>query len=191
MDRTEREEQFFKYRQEADILLENRDRIEANCGQLVCEKDSCEGCSVHNKLGFIEKVVSRLRQKADELLLKCGTWSYTIMGNRRAGELRGRLFSIMFRTLSDEEIDQYPRKLSDSIIRVAIERSYKRLVCFTSSQLSRLAYQVLGVFLMKYGAKMTDDVRSRILEFSRWEDEEDQLIHKKDRAEEIALLQNR
>ena len=42
---------------------------------------------------------------------------------------------------------------------------------------------------MEYGAKMTEDVRERILEFSRWEDEEGQLVHKKDREErEMYLL---
>ncbi|KKN56234.1 hypothetical protein LCGC14_0574410 [marine sediment metagenome] len=188
MDRFERENTILKIRQDVDILLENRDIIEANCGQLVCEKDSCEDCIVHYKLGFIEKEVSRLREKADDLLIKCDTWSYTIMGNRRAGWLWSRLFDIMFRTLKDEEIDQYPHKLPDGLIKEAIERNYKRLVCFTNSQISRLAYQVLEVFLMKYGARMTEDVRKRILEFSSWEDEEEQLIYKREWEERKLYL---
>ena len=39
---------------------------------------------------------------------------------------------------------------------------------------SRLVYLVLGVFLLEYGGKVTQEVRSEILDYSNWEFERHQ-----------------
>ena len=41
---------------------------------------------------------------------------------------------------------------------------------------------------MKYGAKMTENVRTLILEYSKWEDEKDQLTKKRDISERKKYL---
>ncbi|MFW9895721.1 MAG: hypothetical protein ACFFD7_07945 [Candidatus Thorarchaeota archaeon] len=188
MGKIEREDAMHKIKDDIEHLLNKRNTLEVNCGRLICNKDSCDKCEVEKELRFIESTILSLREKIDNILIECNFWSYTIMGNKKAEILWWKLLGIIFRSLTDAEREQYPNELPDFLIKELIMRRYKRLVCFTNSQISRLAYQVLGVFLMKYGAKMTEQVRNRILKFSSWDDEEDQLINKKDREERRMYL---
>jgi len=80
------------------------------------------------------------------------------------------------------------RHVSDDRVKQLIEDLYEDLVKTVIENKSRLAYQVLGVFLMEFGAKMTAAVRELILMHSRWEDEEEQLFDEKDRAERFYHL---
>ena len=115
-----------------------------------------------------------------------GTWSYTIMGNSEAWVYWSRLYELIQSSLSDEE-DRLEH-ISDDRVRHLIEERYEDLIRFIIEQKSRLAYQVFGVFLMKYGAKMINDIRELILKYSSWEDEKDQLIDEDDKSERFFYL---
>ncbi len=69
-----------------------------------------------------------------------------------------------------------------------VERCYDELIEMALTKNSRLAFQVLGYFLLTYGAKMTDDLKLLILENSRWIDDRRQLKEKKDRIERRKYL---
>ncbi|MFX1588211.1 MAG: hypothetical protein ACFFC1_08655, partial [Promethearchaeota archaeon] len=62
-----------------------------------------------------------------------------------------------------------------------IERCYDDLVEFSHQQNSRLAFQVLGYFLMDDRVKMTDDVKRLILKNSLWKDERHKFKDKESR----------
>ena len=102
-------------------------------------------------------------------------WSYTIMGNRQAWCFWDDFFSILLSHLTSQEDVAYPVKLSDEIIRILIDRGYDQLLSFASRSNSHLAFQVLGVLLMQYGARMTEEMRGLILSNSKWENESYQL----------------
>jgi len=78
--------------------------------------------------------------------------------------------------------------IPNSIIKSFIQKKYDELVTLVSEQKSRLAFQVFGVFLMRHGAKMTDNVKELILKHSHWEDEKEQLLESKDRNERMFYL---
>lgn len=116
-----------------------------------------------------------------------GTWSYTIMGNTEAWVYWSHFYELIRSSLSDKEEVEH---ISDDRIRDLIADLFEDLVKNAIEYKSRLAYQVLGVFLMKFGAKMNSAIRELILIHSRWEDEEDHLFDEKDRAERFYHLSN-
>jgi len=98
------------------------------------------------------------------------------------------LFDIAYTSATDEEFKKYhkgtrgvyPREFFNRLVK----RSYDKLLKFVfNHQNPRLAFQVLGVFILNHGAKMSDDIRLLILTHSDWEAEQDQLMNKQDRAE--------
>ena len=115
------------------------------------------------------------------------TWSHTIMGNDRAEELWDHLFDIAYSYATEEEFKKYHREVGDSypheFYRVLINRSFEELVEFVFKDSSRLAFQVLGVFIINKGASMPEDIRELILAHSEWEDERDKIDDDKDRVE--------
>ena len=114
------------------------------------------------------------------------TWSYTIMGCSKAFFYDATFFDYIYPFLTEGKgrNEPFPEKQFVSIIK----QKYDKLLDLVIKQKSRLAYQVFGVFLMRNGAKMTDDVRKLILKHSRWEDEEYQLIDSEDRLERLYYL---
>ncbi len=115
------------------------------------------------------------------------TWSYTIMGNSQAHIFLARFNNIVDNALSDVE-KRTLREIPDERRKELIEQTYEVLVSFAIRQKSRLAYQVLGVYLMDHGAKMTNALKELILINSRWDDEKDQLFDEKDKAERFYYL---
>lgn len=115
------------------------------------------------------------------------TWSYTIMGNSQANIFFARFNDIVDNALSDIEKETL-REISDERNKELIEQTYEDLVRLAIKQKSRLAYQVLGVYLMKFGAKMTNALKELILINSNWDDEKDQLFDEKDKAERFYYL---
>ena len=92
------------------------------------------------------------------------------MGNWRANHYFEDLFSICWESKTDEEKKQVRRgnKLIGSM-RVLIVRCFDELISFVREQHSRLAYLVLGWFLMFFGGKMTKEVKEQILKYSKWD----------------------
>ena len=73
--------------------------------------------------------------------------------------------------------------------RVLIERAYNALVTYAHEKKSRLAFMVLGCFIMLYKGKLTDKLKQIILKYSVWEYEKDQLKKRKDRKERKRFLE--
>lgn len=115
------------------------------------------------------------------------TWSYTIMGCSMASTYWFQFSELVDSYLTEDERKTF-RYVPEERWRNLINERYEELVDIAISRRSMLAYQVLGVFLMKFGAKMTNCLKELILVYSRWEDEENQLFNEKDRAERFFYL---
>ena len=114
------------------------------------------------------------------------------MGNEKAWDFWHDFFSLCQDHKTSEEYEKYPsklpKKLRSYLICKLVERCYDEIVGMALTKNSRLAFQVLGYFLLSYGAKMTEDVRILILKNSRWVDDRRQLKDKKDRTERRKYL---
>ena len=119
---------------------------------------------------------------------KIETWSYSIMGNDEASSLDFDFIKIKNRYLTPEEDKRYPRNIPENMHEVLIERAYGHLVAHAYRKESRLAFIVLGRFLMLNKGKITEELRQTILKYSDWEYEKDQLKSKKDRKERKRFL---
>jgi len=113
------------------------------------------------------------------------TWSNTITGSSEANRFDDQLIII---TLKNKERKCYPEGVPTKVMRELIEENFGELIEFTYKQNSRLAFQVLGIFLMRYGAKMPEGIKKDILKYSRWEDEEDQLLNPLDKEDRFLYL---
>jgi hypothetical protein len=119
---------------------------------------------------------------------KIETWSYSIEGNDEAWALSSDFIDIMISHLTPEENKKYPRNIPKSMDEVLIERAYDQLVAYAYEKKSRLAFMVLGVFLMLHKNKITEELKQTILNYSDWEYEKDQLKSEKDREERKKFL---
>jgi hypothetical protein len=135
-----------------------------------------------------ERAIMLMQERISDLRDDIDTWAYTIMGNTEAGSLYSDFLDIILSKLSLDEDKRYeiiPKELYKEIIN---NRCYDELIKFASNKNSRLVFQVLGVFIMGYGARMNEELREIILSNSRWEDEEFQFTNEKDKAERKKYL---
>lgn len=121
-------------------------------------------------------------------LRKVETWSYSIMGNNEASSLACDFIEIKNSYIDPEEDQKHPKEIPKSLQRVLIERSYEGLVSHAYKKKSRLAFMVLGCFLMQRKSRITEELRHEILKYSDWEYEKDQLKNEKDRKERKKFL---
>jgi len=49
-----------------------------------------------------------------------------------------------------------------------IEENFEKIIEFIGNEKSHIAYQVLGVFILKYGLKINNYLKKRIIEATRW-----------------------
>jgi len=119
---------------------------------------------------------------------KIETWSYSIEGNDEAWHLSSDCIDIMIDHRTPEEEKKYPRNIPSSMDKILIERAYDKLVAHAYEKKSRLAFIVLGVFLMLHKSKITEELRQTILKYSDWEYEKDQLKSEEDREERKKFL---
>jgi len=116
------------------------------------------------------------------------TWSYSIMGSNEASNLDCDFLAIKNSYFTPEEDKKYPRKVPRNIEKVLIERSFNQLAAHAYKKSSRLAFMVLGCFLMRYESKITEELRQFNLKYSDWKYEKNQLKNKKDRKERKKFL---
>jgi hypothetical protein len=96
-------------------------------------------------------------------------WSYTIMGNWRADHYFEDLFFICLESETDEEKKQVrPENEFLDSMKILIGRCHDKLITFARRQHSRLAYLVLGWFLMFFGGEFTEEIKEQILKYSEW-----------------------
>ncbi len=160
-----------------------------------CERSGCDSCETFNSLQNLEWGIDNLKEKIAEIELDVDTWAYTIMGNKEAKKYWYKYMTLRFEQIMDLEHQEFfPEpyagnyKLPDEFNQTLIDRCYDKLLDLASKQDSRLVYQVLGVFLMKFGAKMTEKVKELILKNSEWEDDQEQLKNDQDRKERKKYL---
>jgi len=108
------------------------------------------------------------------------------MGSDEASKYWVTYSDFLFSFLTVEEMQSV--STSSGRLRIIIETHYEDLVIITIDQKSRLAFQVLGVYLMDHGAKMSSALRELILIYSSWENERDQLFDERDKAERYHYL---
>ena len=176
-------------------LVKKREVLDARCGQLQCYKSECDDCETNSSLRHIEVAIDNLKVEISEIEMDVDTWAYTIMGNKEAETTWDHYMSLLQSQITVEEYEKlYPEhflgdfRFPDIFAKELIDRCYNKLVGLASKRKSRLAYQVLGVFLMKFGGRMTQDVRRLILKNSKWEHEKDQLINEQDKIEREKYL---
>ena len=117
------------------------------------------------------------------------TWSYSIKGNDEASNFNWDYIRIKNSFLTSGERKKYSKKIPEDMQRVLIERAYNALVTYAHEKKSRLAFMVLGCFIMLYKGKLTDKLKQTILKYSVWEYEKDQLKKRKDRKERKRFLE--
>jgi len=130
---------------------------------------------------FLEDYGSREKKKIE-------TWSYSILGNDLAMDYFYDYTRLLVDFLTLEERKQYPGKTPDHLKSVLIERCYDLLIDKAHKKMSRLAFLVLGDFIMSHGAKMTRHLRQIILKYSDWRYEKNQLKKREDRIERKKFL---
>ena len=125
-----------------------------------------------------------LREKQKEIR----TWSYSIEGNDEASTLSSDFTDIKIDHCTPEEDKKYPRSVPENMHEVLIERAYDQLIAHAYKKKSRLAFMVLGCFLMLYKSKIIEELRKTILKYSVWDCEKDQLKDERDRDERKRFL---
>jgi len=112
------------------------------------------------------------------------------MGSTEASLYDYHYFNFIYSHIPEERrgFHRLPANIVSKMIKNLIEQFYDELLKLVISEKSRLAFQVFGVFLMRHGAKMTNEVKEFILKHSRWEDEEDQLLNPQDKSERFFYL---
>jgi hypothetical protein len=180
VDKTEKEKRISIINDEIQFLVKKKLSVEFGGNQIYCDDISRNEYNEDERLVIIENIIDSLKEQRANLISNVDTWSYTIMGNKRAEIFWWEFFQILLEHLTDEERAKHPVGLPRSLIKGLINSNYEELVQYTNRQNSRLTFQVLGVLLMEYGAKMTEGVRMLILKHSDWNYERAQLINAQD-----------
>ena len=124
---------------------------------------------------FVEVLKDDLYKKKNE-----ETWSYAILGGDESFQLFFEYGKVIRKSLSSKIYEDYPNGLPNEIYQDLIEKHYEELIKLADNQKSRLAYMILGVIIMANGGKMTEDLKEKILKYSDWKYEQDQLINEQD-----------
>ncbi len=106
----------------------------------------------------------------------------------RADNLWDNLFDIAYKSATEDEFKKYHKDITDTypteFLKQLVNRGFEKLLKFVfDHQNPRLAFQVLGVFILNYGLKMPDDIRVLILAHSDWGSEQHQLKNEQDKSE--------
>jgi len=130
------------------------------------------------------------------------TWSYEITGNRHASHIYSSILTECnkYLTLEQQKINNHEyqevrgRPFKERIIvvnkwyRISAIQGMQKLIGFINSIESRLAFQVLGFFLMQVGANISDELKQLILKNTEWKDDAPYLIKRKHQEERKKLL---
>ena len=132
--------------------------------------------------------ITPLSKEEYRKLRKVKTWSYSIMGNNKASSFYNDFIEIKYNFITNEESKKYPKEIPMSLHATLIERCYEQLVLHAYNKKSRLAFMVLGCFLMAHKGKITEDLKRVILKYSDWGCKKDQLKNRQDRKERKKFL---
>lgn len=143
----------------------------SRCGH----QDSCDYCSSLKLLNLLDSHINYIKREINELEWDVDTWSYTILGNKKATEIDDEIVFIIGKYITKDEKEQYNYEYPENLERLFFERAFDEIVWYILQQNSRIAYQVLGWNILFYGAKMPEEIRELILLNSKWEDEQEHL----------------
>ena len=139
-----------------------------------------DNCHIDTEIRRLTRLIKFLHKELCDLQ---DTFSYAILDNTDAFGYWGEILSLIARYKTPKEQEQFsgPFPLgsldTENLIKEIIDnRCYNELFEYVSKQKSRLAFFVLGAFLMNVGAKMSQDLREKILDYSSWKYEENQLF---------------
>ncbi|KKM72149.1 hypothetical protein LCGC14_1423420 [marine sediment metagenome] len=127
---------------------------------------------------FVEFLKDDLDEKKNK-----ETWSYAILGGDESFQLLFEYEKIIRKSLPPKIYKDYPDGIPIEIYQSQIEKHYEELIKFADNQKSRLAYMIMGVVIMVNCGKMTEALKEKILKYSEWELEENQLINEQDLIE--------
>ncbi|MHA1104268.1 MAG: hypothetical protein ACTSPN_00845 [Promethearchaeota archaeon] len=112
------------------------------------------------------------------------TWSYRILECDDSYDLYYDITEFVLSRVSDEEFKSYPRrKILEERYKELIDFVYEDLKQFIESMKSRLAYMILGMYLMMKGAQIDDELKQQILKYSDWKYEKDQINNERHRIQ--------
>lgn len=127
------------------------------------------------------------------------TWCYEIMGNEDADYIfysYSRFLTVHF---TDKQWEQYQEECRDfpkkrdkirhRYEQVILEGCYDNFLDYVEKKQSRLAYQVLGVYLMNNGHFLSNNLKEIILKNARWKDDEEYLKNEYDKQERKKVLE--
>ena len=126
-------------------------------------------------------------EASDHILSR--TWSYSILGSDDAMHLYHKYVSIINESLTPKELEKREDlNEKDKVDKILIERNYEQLLKFACNQKTRLAFIVLGEFIMSHGGLLSEELRHTILKYSDWSYEKFQFKSKTDRTERKKFL---
>jgi len=112
------------------------------------------------------------------------TWSYRIMGCDDSYDIYYDITEFVLSKVSEEEFESYPgRKIPEERYKELIDFVYEDLKQFVESKRSRLAYMILGMYLMSNGVQIDDELKKRILGYSDWKYEKVQINNRRHRIQ--------
>jgi len=139
-------------------------------------------------IGFDGKTLSMREDTSGEYRGLDRTWAYTMSCNDRYDKYYYNYFHIIHEHITLDDYKKYPEGIPKKVRKKIIERYYDEFLEYVFQQDSRLAYIALGVFLMRFGAIIIEDLKQEILKYSDWEWEKVQLEKRKDRRERKKYL---
>ena len=114
--------------------------------------------------------------------------SYVMDANDVAWDYYIEFHHIILSYLSPEEDMNIGDKIPLNVLSDLVDRAYPHLLDWAREKRSRLAYLVLALHIMFWGANMSEELKKYALEYSKWKYERHQLKNKKDRIERRKML---
>ena len=136
----------------------------------VCDQDIIE--YLKKKLFTIETKVFSL---SEEYTHQKTSQTYTLFGGLDGIKMRFKYYDIVSNCAISDGIEETTSGFPDGLVKDIINnRCYDKLVKFASLQNevfqnSQLAYIILGVFLMQFGANISIELRDMLLKYSKRE----------------------
>lgn len=182
IDKRTKREKLINFRDEIRSYSRKIKKLREACEE--CDrKNNCANCSESKLIILLEADINHVKHQISKIEWDVDTWSYTILGNKKARDIDDDIVLIMIEYITREEDKKYNYEYPDSLLKEVFERAFDEIVSYVLEQNSRLAFQVLGWNILYYGAKMPEEIRELILLHSEWEDEQEQLTDAQDWVE--------
>lgn len=182
IEKRKKREKLIQLHGEIQGYLRKKEELQRACAE--CDRTSnCSNCSESKLIKLLEADINYTKRKINKIEWDVNTWSYTILGNKKARDIDDDIVLISIKYITKQEMKKYNYEYPEDLRREFFERAFDEIVSYVLEQDSRLAFQVLGWNILYYGAKMPEEIRELILLHSEWEDEQEQLRDARDLVE--------